>query len=58
MTRKENWIAALVLALFVPGLAALFWGTQQRGAVQQPGPLRRFTHAGADHDELEQAPVF
>ena len=49
MTRKENWIAALVLALFVPGLAALFWGTQQRGAVEQPGPLRSFTHAGAAH---------
>jgi hypothetical protein len=48
MTRTETRIAALVLALFLPGLAALFWGTQQRAGADRPGPLRGFTQAGAD----------
>lgn len=48
MTHKERWAAVLMLAVFVPSLAAVLWGSQQK-AVERPGPLRGFTHAGAAH---------
>ncbi|TWO70994.1 hypothetical protein FN976_11750 [Caenimonas sedimenti] len=48
MTRSETRIAALVLALFLPGLAAVFWGSQERAGADRPGPLRGFTQAGAE----------
>ena len=52
MTRREQRIAALVLALFLPALAAAFWGAQLGRSIDRPGALRAFQSAGQDHVAL------
>lgn len=52
MTRREQRIALLVFALFLPALAALFWGSRVAGTIDRPGALRGFPHAGQDHVAL------
>lgn len=52
MTRRESRIALLVFALFLPALAALFWGSRIASTIDRPGALRAFAHAGREHVAL------
>lgn len=49
MTPRENRIAAIVFALLLPSLGAVFWSTRLASEVARPGPVRSFATASGDH---------
>jgi hypothetical protein len=49
MTPRENRIAAIVLAMLLPSLGAVFWSTRLATEVPRPGSVRTFTMGGTDH---------